>query len=558
MKNLFCITYHSLSGLFSKPKTASFIFFLLVLLNSAYLLFYRYMPGLDGPQHLYNSNIIIELLRSNEVISQFFKINDVLVGYWTAHAILAFFNWIFPAWIAEKVFIFILLAGVPVSFRYLVRTINPAATYALLLIIPVSQHSFVFMGYYAFSLGWIFFFTTLAYYFKNSKEWNLKKAFPFGALLLLLFLTHMVVYAFTLFIIGLHILYKTFKGSGHRSYLNHLQSQLTGAGIIFFAALPSLVLALRYYVHVLSIVTTNPQPENEPQNLTENLTQLSCLVGFDGVTEGFYNRIFFPLLILLALYSIFNLLKGAVKVKGWIFQEITSVQIFWMTVSLLMIVLYFILPDKHGTGNLLKRILLLFLFVFVTFLAINHFPAYLQVLVSVIVVWYMIGMFQVRSVYYERLDNQIRNLEQISAAMEENHIFVSINAFPVWNNHHFPLYAGAEKLLVSLQNPQCEGQFPIVWNKDQLPPSFAGIYPANRIEIIWRSGRMGKTRVQFIDYIVVQGYRAFRDYPEYRELKIKIEKYYKLSVLSDDKYWALYELIPGEYMNQMMEQFLPL
>jgi hypothetical protein len=86
-----------------------------------------------------------------------------------------------------------------------------------------------------------------------------------------------------------------------------------------------------------------------------------------------------------------------------------------------------------------------------------------------------------------------------------------------------------------------------------MPPLFAGVYPTNRMEINWRSGGIEKNKIQFIDYIVIQGFIAFRDFPEYRGLKVKIEKYYKLSLVSHNKYWALYEIIPGDYMNKMIE-----
>jgi hypothetical protein len=539
--------------IFADPRFELIVFISIVLLNSAYLFFYRWIPSLDGPQHLYTANVLVELLRGNQVIRNFYEINDVIVGYWTAHGILAFFTWIFPAWVAEKLFIFILLTGVPLAFRFMVRTINPRVNYIILLIIPISQHSFFFMGYYAFSLAWFFFFLTIAFYFKSHPKWNIKNSLLFGVLLLLTFFTHMLIYGFTIFIIGLHIMFKALSGEEGRSFLQNVRTQLTGAGVIFLAALPSLVLAARYYVHVLSLTSNHANAGGDIKNLTGNLFWLSCLVGFNHVTEGFYNRILLFLLLLLVLFLIFVLIRGLVKGQGQLNAAITNAGYFWLIVTLIMLLFYFLLPDTHGTGSLSKRILLFLLFVLIAFLAVNIYPRYLQAMVGIFVIWYGIGMFQVRSDYFRKLDQNIGNLEQISSVMEENSVFIAVNAYPEWNNHHFPLYAGAEKPMVSLQNPQCEGQFPVVWNLDHMPPLFAGVYPTNRMEINWRSGGIEKNRIQFIDYIVIQGFIAFRDFPEYRGLKVKIEKYYKLSLVSHNKYWALYEIIPGDYMNKMIE-----
>jgi hypothetical protein len=547
------ISLVSIRKVFVGTRFELMVFGSFVLLNSAYLFFFRWIPSLDGPQHLYTVNVLVELFKGNQVIGNFYEINDVIVGYWTAHGILALFTWIFPAWMAEKLFIFILLTGVPFSFRYMVRTINPGVNYIVLLIIPLSQHSFVFMGYYAFCLAWIFFFLTIAYYFKNHAKWNIKKTILLGGLLLLTFLTHMIVFGFTIFIIGLNITYRIISGEPGRSFLQNVRKQLQTAGVLFLAALPGLILAALYYLHVLSITKNYVPLETSIQSLAEDLFRLSCLVGFSHGIEGVYNRILVFLLLFLVLYLTFVFIKGLIKGRNRMNEGYTNAGYFWLIVTLIMLLFYFFFPDTHGTGSISKRLLVFLLFVFITFLSVNTYPRLIQAMVGIGVIWYGIGIYQVRSEFYKTLNQNITNLEQISSVMEKNSIFVAFTAYPIWNNRHFPLYAGAEKPMVSLQNPQCDGQFPVVWNLDQMPPIFAGVYPSNRMGIGWRSGGMEKNRIQFIDYIVIQGYRAFRDFPEYKERREKIEKHYKLSVVSQDKFWALYEIIPGDYMNKMIE-----
>ena len=51
----------------------------------------QYIPSLDGPQHLHTVNVLAELLKGNKFIDQFYDINSIPVGYWSAHFILGFF-----------------------------------------------------------------------------------------------------------------------------------------------------------------------------------------------------------------------------------------------------------------------------------------------------------------------------------------------------------------------------------------------------------------------------------------------------------------------------------
>jgi hypothetical protein len=551
MKTTIYPIFHALSGLFNNRKTEFIVFSSLVLLNSGYLFLYRFVPSLDGPQHLYNSRVIIELLKSNEAISQFFKFNQILVGYWTAHALLAFFNWIFPAWVAEKMFLFVCLTGVAFSFRYLVKSINGSVSYAALLIIPISQHSFFFMGYYAFSLAWIFFFLILGYYLKHHEKLDFRKGALLGSLLILGFLTHLIIYVFTLSLIGLHVIYITITQQ-KRDKLSHIIGhQFKKAVVLLMVALPSLILAIRYYFHVAEITPDYPETEESVQKSFEMLYRLSCLVGFNHSTEGFYNRLLFQLIIALTAFIVGGMIIRFFRASSSLDDSVLfRGRFFWLAGSLIFLLLYFLMPGTYVTGGLSLRLLMLFLVIVVIFLAVHIVQWYLQVVILGFVIFYGIGMFQIRSEYYKQLDAQIRNLELVTSGMEENSIFVTVNAYPVWNNSHFHLYAGMDKPLVSPQNPQCSGQFPIVWNKEKIPTVFLGSYSANQMRIYWMSGGLQENNIHFIDYIIVQGYIAFRDLPEHKETREKVEKYYRLAELCNNKYWALYKYKLNEIVKE--------
>ena len=131
-------------------KYEAWVLSLLLLISLLPLWIFRYVPSLDGPQHLYNANVIIQLLKGSEIFRKFFRINEVVVGYWTGHFALSFFNLFLPAWLAEKIFLTAYVLEVVFSFRYLVRSIDPERQNLLVyLIFPFVFHSYLLMGYYS-------------------------------------------------------------------------------------------------------------------------------------------------------------------------------------------------------------------------------------------------------------------------------------------------------------------------------------------------------------------------------------------------------------------------
>jgi hypothetical protein len=61
-------------------KKERWLIVIFMALSFAQLWLTKYVPSLDGPQHLYTASVINELLKGNEFFGEFFRMNDVLVG----------------------------------------------------------------------------------------------------------------------------------------------------------------------------------------------------------------------------------------------------------------------------------------------------------------------------------------------------------------------------------------------------------------------------------------------------------------------------------------------
>ena len=102
--------------LFARASKHERWFFLAVTILNLFPIFIsKFFPTLDGPSHLYNSNLIVNLLFNSEGLSSFFALNPELVPNWSGHFILAAFNSIMPAFVAEKILLL-------VYFHYSART----------------------------------------------------------------------------------------------------------------------------------------------------------------------------------------------------------------------------------------------------------------------------------------------------------------------------------------------------------------------------------------------------------------------------------------------------
>ena len=120
-----------------------YFFLIVTILNLIPVLSGKFFTTLDGAAHLYNSNLINILLFENNIdLQNFFVLNHEPVPNWTGHFILSFFNYFFPAFIAEKILVLLYLIGLPYSFRRLIKTISPDNYLLSYFIFPFSYSLF--------------------------------------------------------------------------------------------------------------------------------------------------------------------------------------------------------------------------------------------------------------------------------------------------------------------------------------------------------------------------------------------------------------------------------
>jgi len=499
----------------------------------------RYVPSLDGPQHLYNAHVLAELIRGNDLFGEFFRINPVVVGYWSGHFFLGLFKLFLPAWLAEKFFLTAYVLGMFFSFRYLVRSIRPGSENLMVcLIFPFIFHSYLMLGYYSFSIAAIFFFWAFGFWIRRSGSFGWKEMIIFGALVMGIFLSHALVFLF----FGVSFILFFVTTSLHRVLAEKTGKILSQTWRLALSVLPSVVLWIFYIRAVMQINFTVMPAGYSASELMKNLVRIRQLVGFHHEMESPAYRVLFILVALLSLYLFLRIMWRLHRREDrWIVWFNSHYSWAWLT--LLFLMAYFLAPDRISAGNITHRFGVYFFMSLAVLLAAQSVPGWMQLVTVAVLLGVMVHTRSIHHEFYVKLNKDIGEIREMTPHMEGGTTALSINTSDNWIHLHFQLYAVVDKPIVHLNNPQCAGQFPIVWDAASLPECYTG-------DRAYRPGGMPDIsgmghRILQVDYITVFYHERFWEMEEYEAWQEILRVHYEQVVVSSRGLAGLYRKIEG-------------
>jgi len=519
-------------------RNESYVFGFFVLISLYHIWSTHYVVSLDGPQHLYNAHVLVELIKGNELFKEYFRVNDVIVGYWMGHFLLGFFKLFFPAWLAEKFFLTTYVIAVILSFRYLVRSMNPGKNNLIIyLVFPFIFHSYLLQGYYSFSLAAIFYFLAIGFWLRRRELPGLRSMFTFGILALGVFLSHGLVFAFFAASMGLVFLSDSMETIWVKRELNPFRKVANRLWRLLLSAAPAVVLWIIYFRSVMGINPTVTPASYSSGELVRFLFRIRQLVGFDHRKESPAYIALFVLLAILCLYIIFTFVKKCRK-GAYNTSHLINSRNSWLLIMGMFLGFYFLLPDRISAGSLTNRFGLFFFFGTIVFLASQKFPRSLQLFALLMLSGSTISTRLIHHQYLSRSNKEIMELKELSDHMNEGSTVISINTTNNWIHHHTQLYVADELSVIHLNNPQCAGQFPIVWNEKSLPRCFTGEHPFRPSGSPDVSGLDHK--VEQVDYITVFYHRRLWENDSYEQWQDILHNNYDLVSVSSQKRAALY------------------
>ena len=522
-------------------------FFAIAVLNLIPAFASEFFATMDGAAHLYNSRIITELLvNSNSALADFFSFNSIPVPNWTGHFILSLFNLFLPANYAEKILVIIYLIGLPYSFRYLVKKINPDNMLLSYFIFPFTYSFLFLLGFYNFSLALVFLFFTLGFWMDNEKkDFTKGSIFILFLLITLTYFSHAFVFAILLFLLAAHIVFNNFFQ--HLDQLGLMFSNIFKRLKVLVIASFIPVLLFLYYIYSTHTDTSNLSYVS-PKELMEWLKNLRPLIVYNSVMEEAYTKKIVYLLALLcviAVYDRINLILNRnekLSVANKIYKVIKyffALSDFWLIAAGAFLYLYFKLPDSDGNaGYVSVRLGLLFFLILILWLSSKKIPQWFSLTIISLLLFCHFSLNNYYTTVLKDLGKMAFSCNSAAKQIAPGSIVLPLNYSDNWLVGHFSNYLGAEKPMIILENYECSaGYFPLKWNESKIPNLKLGTIHATELSCTqWKSNPNNPEKM--IDYVFIFGNIESKTDPCNLQIKNVLLEHYTL--IDNNEHTQLY------------------
>lgn len=485
---------------------------------------------MDGPAHLYNSNLLKHLVLNNDFISEFYQINSFPVPNWTSHFILSFFQLFLPGWLSEKMLLMLYISGMALSFRYLIKVLIPENLSLSVFIFPFI-YSFLFhMGFYNYSLSFIFLFLTIGFWIKNYEANRPRLYVLTGLLLLGTYFSNILTLAFTGILLGATTLLfeANTKALGSKSYYRAIFNRIKRLTI---ASLPSLILVF-WFFHSVSFPSSNQQYATS--ELLKWINDVRSLIVYSYIKEEIITEQIFHILLLLYVASFF-FNRTTFTVKSILSRPRQVIAYFPL---LLAVVFLFVVPDGSSAGMMSDRLILMVFILVIILVVSQKLPYSIQSLSSILIISLHLILLTMHSVSIDELNRDASTIHKASRHMEENSIILPVNLSDHWLENHFSNYLGIDKPLVILENYEVQvGWFPV--QRNPMAPKILLNDKAKVGALEWYQSDHTESRP--IDYIFLYGNISKKEEDKWKELNEVISSNFTLKYQSENNYVQLFK-----------------
>jgi hypothetical protein len=496
----------------------------------------KFYPSMDGPCHLYNSNLIINLLNgSSNSIHDFFALNHKIVPNWTSFFILVVFNSFLPAWIAEKILILVYIAGFTTSFRLLIKQLSPENISLSIFIFPFAFSFLFHLGFYNYAFSFILQFFTLYYWLKTYKSTRIYKYFILFVLLVLNYFSAILTFFFTGFCLVLFALALSIK-----DYINTNERKLIIKKLfrelllLLLISLPCLILSFLFFKTTIFFPTETQYTSGE---IVKWLFDIRPIIVFDYPGEQILTRPFFLIAIAITVVSLY--MRFYKKGRFFDLNKFRKSDVFIIPVILSLLFL-FTTPNGSGAGMMSDRFCLMFYIFFIIWVSSQDIPKTIRYISIVLIISFHLGhVFKLQNGTIRDLNKDATQIYKSSKYLKENSTILPVNMSDDWMEPHFSNYLGVDKTLIVLENYEATVDwFPVILNSHKFPNLKLGNADLTN-SLDWLSNSKIYCSKP-VDYVYLYGQTDKINYPEWSELKAMLVANFKLIYLSVNKYVAIY------------------
>lgn len=474
---------------------------------------------LDLPSHVYNSNLIKQLLKEDSFIKSYLTFNPTYVPNWFSHFYFLVSSYFLDPFNSIKILETLLALSYPLIIRFYL--INHSTRYLSFLAIMFSYNTFFVMGFINFNFSIALLLTlTILLLTKYERIKEFKWQIIIGLSSIILYFSHIISLGLFYIFISLLVIINEQK---------NLISFIKNQRFLFIALIPSLLLLASYFTHSSS--GDNHQYISRSV-LLSNLFKGNSLNGY-GSSEQKWTSIFMlfiNLAFIISLYVVIRKQELNHKLK-------TNLTLFSFLIILLL--LYFIMPDTAGQGGIISaRIEFIFLIYLLITIVTNIKSMPILSMLLVVLSYYQINKrhsYQKRNIL--ECSKTISEIKYISNLISENSIVLPINYSDNWLFLHTPNIIGFDKKVIIMENYEASSDhFPLIWKeKSEFLEPFKNNFQNARISEYNNAFPDKK-----IDYLLINNFPKFLKSEMYLNSNINTD--YRLLYHSKDSIFSLYQL----------------
>jgi len=390
-----------------------------------------------------------------------------------------------------------------------------------LLIFPFAYHFLFYLGFYNYSLSFIFFFLAITVWLKNEEQeirWG--KSILLCTLITLTYFANVLTYVFLGITLGCYIICEAVN-----VYLQNNSEIITWKAwfkkvqFLFLLSLPSLIFFALFYFTAQFFSADQNLPTDE---LIKWLTDNRSLIVYDYRQDEIYTKKILYVLITFLLCIAYRRIRTYETTDKVEFKKSDVI----LLPFLLSLVLFFIVPDGSGAGMMSLRYCLILYILAILWISTQPLPDFSKVFV-LLVLLLSFGLFFNHIRIVKDLDKHATLINNASPYLKEESVVLPVNFSDNWLEPHFSNYVGVDKSVVVLENYEASvGWFPVRWNKNMPKVLLNG---KDKVEgLQWMSNASSSTNKE-IDYVLLYGSLTKINEAQWTELKSLLDAEFKLT-----------------------------
>ena len=375
----------------------------------------NYFPSQDGPSHIYNAHLFLQLLNSdNWQVQQVYSLNIGWIPNSIAH--IFFVGGLalnIPPLIIEKIFVSMAIGLLPFSISYVAASFDKKAKLVSLIGFVLAFHNLLHMGFYSFSISVPIVLFTYGMWVRWHKDLTIRHITIFLFMGMLSFLAHFSSFAVLMVMLSCSLLFNAIEELivAFKDKTKKLSSLPPILKKLVFKSIILCTLFAPGLVYQLMSKTIHQGHYKGFSWLWEKLFDDALFITYTEDHRLIAHWFWYLFSICLILHIVFRIVKR----KAFERRDIMLVSLIFLTY------IYFDLPIQSNGGGWVNHRLLIFVLIFI-WLCLDRFPLIIQSAIACFILFISFQQLILFERDYRLLQHDLNEFSDISKQIEPHSI----------------------------------------------------------------------------------------------------------------------------------------